>query len=216
MDSSIIFKILLLAPPLLVAVVLHEVAHGIAAEKLGDTTARKLGRITLNPIKHIDPFMTIALPAMLIFSGSPVIFGGAKPVPVNPMVFKNPRRGMAYVALAGPVSNFILASICAVLLHLLAILLPSGLSTNLITLLIVGWLVQGLIINLILGCFNLLPVPPLDGGRIAVGFLPLNAAKLWAKLEPFGILVVFALLYSGFVDSLILPVIEFAEKIISL
>ena len=209
-------KILIFVPPLLVAIILHEVAHGVAAEKLGDPTARRLGRITLNPVKHIDPFMTIILPALLIISGSPVIFGGAKPVPVNPMNFKNPRRGMAYVALAGPVSNMIIAALSYGALILFSTALPSTAVVGSLTLVIALWLMHGILINLVLAVFNLIPVPPLDGGRIAVGFLPMNAARAWAKLEPFGILIVFALLYFRVLDFLILPVIKLAEKLIGM
>ncbi len=203
----------LTAPPLLVAVILHEVAHGYAAERLGDPTARKLGRINLNPLVHIDPFMTVILPGILILSGSPIVFGGAKPVPVDPRYFKNPRRGMAYVALAGPVTNFILASLFYLLMvglvhsPKLLELFPTWVSFTL-----VYWILHSIIINLVLGLFNLLPVPPLDGGRIAVGFLPLSMARPIAKLERYGLLIVIGLLYFGVVDRYLGPVIEFVTR----
>ena len=206
-------SLLLTAPPLLLAVILHEVAHGYTAEKLGDPTARTLGRIKLNPLVHIDPFMTVILPGLLILSGSPIVFGGAKPVPVDPRFFRNPRRGMAYVAMAGPIVNFILAAIFYALMLLLAssssalMLLPTWASFTL-----VYWVLHSIIINLVLGLFNLLPVPPLDGGRIAVGFLPLSMARQVAKLERYGLLIVIALLYFGVVDRYLGPVIRFVTK----
>ncbi len=205
--------ILIAAPPLIISVILHEIAHGYTAEQLGDPTARTLGRITLNPLKHIDPFLTLLLPGMLLLAGSPVVFGGAKPVPVNPMYFKNPRRDMAYVALAGPVTNFFLAGICFVVFLLLSRSASPGLPAVLCAL----WMIQGVLINLVLGIFNLVPIPPLDGGRIVVGFLPLPLARRWARLERFGILIVFLLLYSGLLDWMFEPVIRLtAEHLLKL
>jgi len=212
-----ILKALGMIPPLLVAVVIHEMAHGWAADKLGDPTARSLGRITFNPIKHIDPMMTIMFPAFLFFIGSPIIFGGAKPVPVNPRNFKNPRRDMAWVALAGPVSNFILAAIILVLAKIYLGVAPalSGTVPSLLLILIVLWLSQGFLINVVLAVFNLFPVPPLDGGRIAVGLLPIPMAKAVASLERYGLMIVFALLMTGVMDSYLSPLINFAQKIMS-
>jgi Zn-dependent protease len=210
------FLILLNAPPLILAVVLHEIAHGWVAEKLGDPTARKLGRINLNPLVHIDPILTLLLPAVLIFSGSPIIFGGAKPVPVNPGYFKNPRRGMALVALAGPVLNFILAGCSFAILFAYLELFGTEQSGNLISNLIPAWLAISIIINLILGFFNLLPIPPLDGGRIAVGYLPIRFAKFIAKLEPYGFLIVVLLLLSGVVDKFLQPIIKLSEYLLKI
>ena len=196
-------------PPLIAAVVLHEVAHGWIAEKLGDPTARSLGRITLNPLRHIDPVMTLLLPGLLILSGSPIVFGGAKPVPVNPAYFKNPRRGMALVAVAGPITNFLLASVCYVLFQTFArtpldsIPLPHSVSVLLGT-----WLLHSILINLVLGLFNLIPVPPLDGGRIAVGFLPLPIARRYARIERWGLPIVFLILYSGIFTQVLGPLVE--------
>ncbi|MCB0323468.1 MAG: site-2 protease family protein [Bdellovibrionales bacterium] len=207
-----LIKLIAAAPPLLVAVILHEIAHGWAAEKLGDPTARSLGRITVNPLRHADPFLTLLLPGMLILAGSPVIFGGAKPVPVNPLYFKNPRRDMAYVALAGPVTNFVLAAICYILLQSLTNSIVAFFVPPLILGLLALWLVHGVLINLVLGLFNLLPVPPLDGGRIAVGFLPIRAARAWARLEPFGLLIVIALLFSGVIEATLGPIVEHTAK----
>lgn len=198
---------LLTVPPLLVAVILHEVAHGYAAEKLGDPTARRLGRITLNPIKHIDLWMTILLPGLLILANAPIIFGGAKPVPVDPRNFSNPRIGMMWVALAGPVTNFILAGCCYALLVGAAQLGIGDAPTDALSLLL-GWLVYGIVINLILALFNLVPIPPLDGGRIAVGLLPVPLARALARLEPFGILIVMVLLMSGVLNRVLSPLLR--------
>jgi Zn-dependent protease len=205
-----------MAPPFLFSVILHEIAHGLAAEHFGDKTARKLGRITLNPISHIDPFLSLILPGLLIFSGSPIIFGGAKPVPVNAMVFKNPRREMAYVAIAGPLTNFALALLCYLLYSaLFNTESPQG-EQGVLSLVLMAWLVYGILINVVLGVFNLIPFPPLDGGRVAVGFLPLSLARFWAKLEPFGIFIVIALLYFGLIDWLLEPALKLLENLIFL
>ncbi len=206
--NSLTINLLVSIPPLMVAIILHEIAHGYCAWKLGDPTARVMGRITLNPIKHIDPVLSLLLPALLIFSGSPVIFGGAKPVPVNPMYFKNPRKGMAIVALAGPVTNFILVIICYVLFLELVPYGNNSISISLIKM----WLLGGIIINLALGLFNLIPLPPLDGGRIAVGFLPIPIARAWSRLEPFGLLLLFGLLYLGIPQQILSPAIEFVAE----
>lgn len=203
--NTLLFGIIISAPPLLVAIILHEIAHGYTAWKLGDPTAKAMGRITLNPIKHIDPVLSLLLPGILILSGSPVIFGGAKPVPVNPMHFKNPRQGMALVALAGPITNFILCAFCYIIFIALLPYAESSISISLLKL----WLLGGIIINLALGLFNLIPLPPLDGGRIAVGFLPLSIARYWARLEPYGLLLIFALLYFGIPQEILGPAIEF-------
>lgn len=210
MSNDLWFNVLTIAPALLVAVILHEIAHGLAAERLGDKTARDQGRITLNPIKHIDPYMTIGLPLFLIVLGSPVVFGGAKPVPVNPMVFKDPRRGMAFVAIAGPLTNFLLMIASYLLIFLGA---QSGIfeaMPAMVATVIFYMLVQSVIINLVLGTFNLLPVPPLDGGRIAVGLLPLSIARKFHYIERFGLLIVFGLLLSGALDGIFSNLFEFA------
>lgn len=208
-----LYKALIFVPPLFFAVILHEVAHGWAAEKLGDPTARLKGRITLNPIVHIDLFTTIILPALLIFSGSPIVFGMAKPVPVNPLNLRNPRRDMAYVALAGPITNFILALVFSGVFFLMKDA-GAGVLTTYAGGVAVLWTIHSVLINLVLGIFNLLPVPPLDGGRIAVGFLPLSLATPLARLERYGILIVVALLYFGIVDQVLGPVMELAQRLL--
>jgi Zn-dependent protease len=171
---------------LIFSVVVHEVMHGYVAYKLGDSTAKFMGRLTLNPIPHIDLLGTIIIPLLLIVSRSPILFGWAKPVPVNFNNLRNPKKDSVYVALAGPASNFVLAIVFAIFYHLL-----SFLSLN-----IVFW--YGVYINLILGVFNLFPVPPLDGGRIAVGLLPLRYSYMLQRIEPFGIYIVIILLFTIF------------------
>lgn len=211
--NSTLFKIILIAPPFAIAIILHEIAHGYVAYKLGDPTAKLLGRLTLNPIKHIDPLMSVIIPALLIFSGSPIIFGGAKPVPVNILNLKNPKRDMAWVAVAGPITNFVLALICYLafisLRHLEIVL---HLLPTMLVVIIASWAFHGVLINLVLGLFNLLPVPPLDGGRIMVGILPQKLARQYSQLERYGMLIVIALLYTGVVQDILGPVLEQAFR----
>lgn len=209
-----LLNILVFGPPLLMAIVCHEVAHGWVAEKLGDPTARNAGRITLNPIKHIDPFFTIILPLLLIFSGSPIVFGAAKPVPVNPYFFRDRDKGMMLVAFAGPLVNFTLAAICLLLLTGLSVF-PIFLSIPLIKIPLL-WLLQGYFINIVLALFNLLPVPPLDGGRILAGLLTGNARFHFMQLERYGLLIVVGLLYFRVFDRILTPALHFAERMLPL
>lgn len=191
--------------PLLLAVVCHEVAHGYVAYRLGDPTAAAMGRLTLNPIPHIDPIGTILLPGILLLTGAPFLFGYAKPVPINWHNLRNPARDMIYVAAAGPLTNFALAAISGVLVVLLTGLMPAhaegapnvthaGFAVAEPLALMARFSVR---INVVLGVFNLLPVPPLDGGRVAVGLLPRDLAGLLARVEPFGFLIVLMLVMSG-------------------
>lgn len=175
--------------PVILAITLHEAAHGWAASRLGDPTARLMGRVTLNPLAHIDPFGTLILPALLLIIKAPFLFGYAKPVPVNFSRLNNPRRDMALVALAGPASNVLLAIIAALLFHLVGLVPESA----------VEWITENLrnlfLLNLILAVFNMLPIPPLDGGRILVAILPDRLAWRVARLERAGLFIVIAVLF---------------------
>lgn len=195
--------------PILTAVILHEVAHGYVALRCGDDTALRMGRLTLNPLPHIDPVGTLLIPGFLLFAGSPWIFGYARPVPVNFSRLRNPRRHMVWVALAGPAMNIILAVGCALLLHRLAAGLgvtpieavtavSTGYSAPLVQ---IAW--YGMLINVVLAVFNMLPIPPLDGGRVMVGLLPVPYARRLAQLEPFGFLIVVFLLMTDSLRTLL-------------
>ncbi|WP_343564827.1 site-2 protease family protein [Kiloniella sp. b19] len=185
--SAILHGVSVWALPVLLAITLHEAAHAYAAWKLGDGTAKALGRVTLNPIKHVDPVGTVLLPGLLVVFGSPFLFGWAKPVPVVFSRLNNPRRDMALVALAGPVTNIFLAVVAALLLGLSDAFPPSFQS----------WLSQNaenaVIINLILAFFNMMPILPLDGGRVLTSLLPTPLAIKYAKTERFGMLIVLLL-----------------------
>jgi Zn-dependent protease len=187
-SNQAIYLITTWAIPVIIAITFHEAAHGFVAHRLGDDTAWRLGRVSLNPVRHIDPFGTILLPGMLLLLGAPVLFGYAKPVPVNFGALRQPRRDTMLVAAAGPATNIALAVIASLAFHIVGFLPGTA----------AEWLADNLrnalILNVMLAVFNLFPLPPLDGGRILVALLPKPAAIAVARLEPFGLLILIGLL----------------------
>ncbi|MGE0347817.1 site-2 protease family protein [Hydrogenophaga sp.] len=194
--AQIVQTVTLYAIPVLFAITLHEAAHGYAAKHYGDNTAEMMGRITLNPVRHIDPLGTIAMPLLLYFATSGAfLFGYAKPVPVNFGRLRNPKRDMIWVALAGPGANLVQAIGWSVLFY---VLLASGVEEEFF----LKMCQAGLLVNLVMFAFNLFPLPPLDGGRILVGLLPWKQAELVSRVEPWGFFIVMALVISGVVGNL--------------
>jgi Zn-dependent protease len=201
-------QIALWALPVLFAVVLHEVAHGWVANRLGDPTAARMGRLTLNPIAHIDLFGSILIPLLLIISNAPFLFGYAKPVPVNFYNLRNPKRDMIWVAAAGPVTNLLLALGAILFLKALAPLLSASgqPSTFLDVVAPIALMARNaVIINVVLAVFNAVPLPPLDGGRVLVGLLPEPHSSLVARIEPYGFLILLLLLMTHALDKIIVP-----------
>ena len=193
--TDILYTISVWLIPLVVAITFHEAAHGWVADRLGDDTARRLGRITLNPIRHIDRFGTLILPGLLLLMQAPFIFGYAKPVPVNFSRLGAPKRDMIWVALAGPGANLVQAIGWTVLFY---VLLAGGVEEEFF----LKMCQAGLLVNLVMFAFNLFPLPPLDGGRILVGLLPWKQAELVSRVEPWGFFIVMALVISGVVGNL--------------
>ena len=207
--NHFIIELIILAPPLLFALTFHEFAHGFVAYRLGDPTARDAGRLTLNPLKHLDPLGTIAF----FF----IKFGWAKPVPVNPGYFQNPKKDMLWVALAGPATNLGLAVVSAILtkgIWMLATILPYSSATEAILVPLNSMLIASVWINLVLCIFNFLPIPPLDGSRILMGLLPNNLALSYMRIERFGFLIIIVLAFSGLLSKVIVPIISFANSLL--
>ncbi|MDH5388208.1 MAG: site-2 protease family protein [Gammaproteobacteria bacterium] len=211
-STETLYTIAVWLVPILFAITLHEAAHGWMANKLGDPTAKVLGRISLNPIKHIDPIGTVVLPlALLMLSG--FVIGWAKPVPVDMRYFKQPLLDMAVVALAGPASNFIMACGWALLGAIGQTMYSPG---NELAIYIVKVGNAGITINLILMVLNLLPIPPLDGGRVVAGVLPPQLAVPFMKIEPYGMFVVIFLLVTGILGKILWPMVLFFTALIKM
>ena len=203
MPSEVLIRILIAVVPLLLAISLHEAAHGWAADKLGDATARMLGRLTANPLKHIDPVGTVLVP-IFMFATMGFAFGWAKPVPVDVRNFKNPQKDMALVALAGPVANLLMAVLWTLVLLLSLKVLPQGDFANMLEVMAE----IGVVINLILMALNLLPIPPLDGGRVLSGVLPRELAISFGRIEPFGMWIIIFLLATGILGKILWPIVQ--------
>ncbi|MGB3209723.1 MAG: site-2 protease family protein [Desulforhopalus sp.] len=207
--NDFITQLIILAPPLLFALTFHEFAHGFVAYRLGDPTAKDAGRLTLNPLSHLDPLGTIAFFFIKI--------GWAKPVPVNPSYFRNPKKDMLWVALAGPATNLALAVASAIVtkgIWMLASLLPYSAAAEAILVPLNSMLIASVWINLVLCIFNFLPIPPLDGSRILMGLLPDNLALSYMRIERFGFLIIIVLAFSGLLSKVIVPIISFANSLL--
>ncbi len=201
--QNILLQIAILAPPFLLAITFHELAHGYTAWKLGDPTAKSVGRLTMNPIKHIDPLGVIAFFIMNI--------GWAKPVPVDLRYFKNPQRDMLIVAIAGPAANLLLAVVSAILVKSLFMMpvLPMFFLEPLARMLVASvW------INIMLAVFNFLPIPPLDGSKVLMAMMPPDMARNYARLEPFGFIILLVLFFLGVISAIIMPIITFANNLL--
>ncbi|MBF0558990.1 MAG: site-2 protease family protein [Nitrospirae bacterium] len=219
MDPVLIIRqIIISAVPILIAIILHEVSHGLVANKLGDPTAKLMGRLTLNPIAHIDLFGTVIMPLLLLVSsGGQFIFGYAKPVPINPYNFRNPKRDMAISAAGGPVMNILIAIVSVMLLKYLLFPLATSAFAE-----VAGKIIEPLVmmlkasvqINIVLASFNLIPIPPLDGGRVLMGLLPDRQAYMLGKIEPFGMIIVLLLVATGAAGYVVMPFISLIARLV--
>jgi len=202
-----VWKILLWAPPIVLAITLHEVGHGWAAKQLGDSTAAGLGRLTANPLKHIDPLGTLVLPALLILFKAGFVFGWAKPVPVNWQNLRHGRRDMALVALAGPGANVV-----QMLLWVLVVWVAYATAGPLLRGPLISMAQVGIIANIALAAFNMIPLPPLDGSRLLTAVLPSKLAFQYNRLEPFGLVILLVLLMLGWMDEVVGPLLRVGEQ----
>lgn len=205
MDAGVIQNITIFAIPLILAITLHEASHAFAARYFGDSTAYMLGRMTLNPVKHIDPIWTIAVPLLLLLFKSPFLFGAAKPVPVNFGALRNPKRDMIWVAAAGPLSNLVMMVLWGLVCKI-AVSVPESEPAAFLAL--VGQ--AGVFVNALIMIFNLFPLLPLDGGRILMGLLPDKLAYAFSRTEPYGMFILIALLATRMLDGILWPLIKFS------
>ena len=218
--SNTLQTVLIYALPVLFAITVHEAAHGYVARYLGDPTAARLGRVTLNPFKHIDPVGTILMPLILYFATSGAfLFGYAKPVPVNFAGLRNPKRDMIWVAVAGPVTNLLLAFISAMLLRGIIVFVNPAVSGSSMTMVVepmVLMLAFSVYINLLLAIFNMIPLPPLDGGRVLSGLLPYRQAAALARIEPYGMIIIIALVFfTNIFSYVILPFLNVGVRLLA-
>ncbi len=211
-EFSAIQKIILYAIPLLFAITLHEASHGYAARHFGDRTAEMLGRLSLNPLRHVDPIGTVVVPLLLVLMSAPFLFGWAKPVPVAFRNLRNPRRDMAVVAAAGPASNLLMALGWALLLKLTTLGSPGEVGMGLAALRAMAQI--GVFFNCLLAVFNMLPLPPLDGGRVLSGLLPPRWSDQLDRIEPYGLFIILGLLFFLGLWAIIFPAITATERLI--
>ena len=205
---SFIQEVIVWSLPVLFAITFHEVAHGWVASKLGDKTAELLGRLSINPLKHIDLIGTVIVPLLLLTLGG-FIFGWARPVPINPVNFRNQKRGMLLVSLAGPFANFLMAVFWAIIAKIGIILMTHNVALG-TPVLLMGQ--RGIMVNIVFAVLNLIPLPPLDGGRIVMSLLPNKIAYHYSKIEPFGFLILLALIMLGVLSLIISPIISYIVR----